>query len=221
MKNRLIAAVCMVFLCLGPSIASAEGNGLGIKASTLGAGVEFDKAINEYLGIRLGLNYFQYDSTVSVDDIEYDSSVNLQSGGAIVDWYPFAGAFRLTGGIMLNGNDGDVSATPDKPVYVGDTVYTPQQVGTLSGSFSFDTLAPYAGIGWTSNRDKGEGLSFAFDIGVLFQGAPSIDNYHASGPIADNPGFQLDIDKEVTKLEDDLDSFRYYPVVALTLMYRF
>jgi hypothetical protein len=94
-------------------------------------------------------------------------------------------------------------------------------IGTLSSSATFNALAPYAGVGWSSGTGKSGGLSFAFDIGILFQGSPSIENYHATGSVADDPAFQDDVDKEVAKLEDDLDSYKFYPVAALTLTYRF
>jgi hypothetical protein len=171
--------------------------------------------------MRLGFNYFQFDSDFTVGDIDYDSSVNLQTASAILDWYPLAGSFRLTGGIMYNGHEADFKATPNTPVTIGDTVYAPQIVGDLSGSVTFNAAAPYAGIGWSSGREKSEGLSVAFDIGVLFQGSPNIEDYQATGLLAGNPAFQAELNKEVAKIEDDLDSYKYYPVVALTLTYRF
>lgn len=221
MMNRLVITACLLLICVVPLTAAAGDSGVGIKASTLGAGVEYENQFHDNFGMRLGLNYFKYDSTISVDDIEYDSSVNLQSASAILDWYPSAGSFRLTGGIMLNGNDADIEATPNTPVTIGDNVYTPEMVGTLSSSATFNALAPYAGVGWSSGTGKSGGLSFAFDIGILFQGSPSIEDYHATGSVAGDPAFQDDVDKEVAKLEDDLDSYRFYPVAALTLTYRF
>ncbi|MDW7730779.1 MAG: hypothetical protein SCJ94_12395 [Bacillota bacterium] len=221
MLNRSVVAVCLALGLIVPSVAMAGNNGLGVKASTLGAGIEYERQFNEILGMRLGVNYFQIDSDFDVDDINYDASVDLQSASAVADWYPFAGAFRLTGGIMYNGNETDISATPSRPVTIGDLVFTPQMVGTLQGNVTFNKVSPYAGIGWTNGREKSEGLSIAFDIGVLFQGSPDIENYRATGPLAGNPVFEAELEKEVLKIEDELDSYRYYPVVALTLTYRF
>ena len=221
MMNRFTVAVCFAASILIPSFAMAGASGLGIKASTLGAGVEYERQFNENFGMRLGVNYFQFDTDFDVDDINYDSSVDLQSASAIVDWYPFEGAFRLSGGIMYDGNEFDISATPNKPVTLGDNEYTPAMIGTLSGSVDFNTTAPYAGIGWSSGRGINDGLSVEFDLGVLFQGSPDISDYRATGSLAGDPAFQNDLDREVTKIEDDLESYQFYPVVALTLTYRF
>lgn len=221
MKHRVALTVCLISLFIIPSIATAADNAVGVKASTLGAGIEYEKQINYNLGMRFGFNYFQFDSDFNVDDINYDSTIDLQSLSAILDWYPFASAFRISGGLMLNGNDGDFTATPDRPVIIGDTLYSAQMVGTLNGSISFNTLAPYLGIGWSGGRDLIEGLSLAFDVGVLFQGSPTIEDFQATGSLAGNSAFQSNLAWEKEKIQDDLDPYKYYPVIALTLMYRF
>ncbi len=221
MTKRFFVTSCLTVSLVAPSIAAAVTSGVGLKASTLGAGIEYEAQFNEYLGLRAGLNYFQFDSTLSVGDIEYDTDVTLQSLGGLVDWYPFGSVFRVTGGLMYNGNEGDIRATPDSPVIIGSTTYQPEEVGTLSSSVDFNSFAPYAGIGWSSNRETSQGLSVNFDVGILFQGSPNINNYQASGSITGDPSFQEDVNQEVAKLEDDLDSYKYYPVIAFTLLYRF
>ena len=218
--KRLAVFCAAVFLSI-PSIAAADGNGLGVKASTLGGGFEYERQLNEILGLRLGVNYLQADTDVDVNDINYAASADLQTASATLDWYPFAGVFRLSGGIMYNGNEADLSATPSRAVTIGDIVYAPEMIGSLNGSVTFNTVAPYVGIGWTSGRGMNSGLSVAFDIGVLYQGAPDVEDYYATGPLAGNQVFQAQLDREAAEIEDELDSYRYYPVVALTLVYRF
>ena len=221
MRYDLIVPLCLVMgaVCTVPS--NAANNSVGAKVSTLGAGIEYERQFNELFGMRMGVNYFQYDGDFTVDDIKYDTDVDLQTASALLDWYPFSGAFRLTGGVMYNGNEGDFSATPASPVTVGDVVFTPAQIGTLNGSVTFNSVAPYVGLGWSSGRDNKAGLSVSFDVGVLFQGAPNVEDYYATGLANSIPGFQAQLDREAAKIEDELDPYQYYPVVALTLMYRF
>jgi len=221
MRNYVIFTCCLALVGLLPITASAGSHGLALKGSTLGGGVEYEGTLGDYLGLRLGVNYLQFGTDFTAGDINYDADFNLQTASGLIDWYPLAGAFRVTAGVMLNGNDADISASPAAPVKIGDVVYNPQMVGSLDGSVNFNDIAPYAGIGWSSGRGNQAGLSVAFDIGVLFQGAPSIDNYHATGPLAGNPAFEAQLAKEVAKVEDELDPYQYYPVVALTLTYRF
>jgi len=221
MWNRFIIPACLA-ICAGvPSMAMAKDNGVGVKASTLGVGIEYERLLGENFGLRLGVNYFQLDGDFDVDLITYDASVDLQTASALVDWYPFAGIFRLTGGIMYNGNEADIASAPGIPVKIGDHVYTTEMLGTLRGTVTFNTLAPYAGIGWSSARQASAGFSVALDVGVLFQGSPDVEDFQATGPLAGIPGIQDVLDKEAARIEDELEPYEFYPVVDLTLTYRF
>lgn len=221
MKKIGIVTACLGLVTLLPAYASAGNAGMAVKASTLGGGVEIERTLSDNLGVRFGVNYFQIDGNVTAGDIKYDASVDLQTAGGFIDLYPFGGAFRLTAGVMYNGNEADITASPASAVTIGNTVYSPQLVGSLKGTVSFNDIAPYAGIGWSSGRGNQAGLSVAFDLGVLFQGSPSLDNYHATGPLAGNAYFQSQLDQEAGKVEDEIDEYQYYPVIALTLTYRF
>lgn len=221
MRNYVITACCLALIGFIPALATAGSNGVAVKGSTLGGGVEYERTFNDNLGFRLGVNYLQFDGDFTAGDIDYEADVNLQTASGLIDWYPLSGAFRFTAGVMLNGNDADITASPAGPITIGDVVYSPQMVGSLNGSVSFNDIAPYAGVGWSSGRGNQAGLSVAFDIGILFQGAPNIDDYHATGPLAGNPAFEAQLDKEIANLEDELDPYQYYPVVAFTLTYRF
>lgn len=221
MRNFVTAFCCLTLSGLFSCQAFAGDNGLAVKGSTLGGGIELERTLSDNLGVRLGANYLQFNGDFTAGDIDYESDVNLQTASGLVDWYPFGGAFRVTGGIMFNGNDADIEASPAGPVTIGNVVYSPQMVGSLKGKVTFNDIAPYAGLGWSSGRTNRSGLSVAFDIGILFQGAPSIEDYHATGPLAGNAAFEAQLAKEVAKVEDELDPYQYYPVVALTLTYRF
>ena len=55
---------------------------------------------------------------------------------------------------------------------------------------------------------------------VVFVGAPEVD-LTATGPVASDPGFQQDLAEEEQKVSDDLEPFKYYPIVSLGLTYQF
>ena len=82
---------------------------------------------------------------------------------------------------------------------------------------------------------QGSPLHFAFDIGVLIQGSTRID-LDASGTatvtdndsgvsttrnLATDPEVQMELQNEARNAEDDTKEFKYYPVISLTLGYRF
>lgn len=54
----------------------------------------------------------------------------------------------------------------------------------------------------------------------MFQGIPNVE-LTASGPIASIPTFQDDLNQEKQNIEDDVDSFTVYPMIAIGFCYRF
>ena len=99
----------------------------------------------------------------------------------------------------------------------------------------FNDLAPYLGVGWSSNRGSA-GFGFGAEIGALYQGAPRLS---ASGKIGDcafsvpksgkaevcnaPPGTALaaDLEKEHKELRKSLKNFTIYPVASVSIFYRF
>lgn len=219
-------------------------NGLGIAArvSTLGLGVEAIKSLHKRVNVRVQGNFFDYDQSVDEDGIRYDGKLKLQTLGALLDVYPFAGVpaigrLRFSAGAYSNGNEIDLKANCRSQCEVGDVTVSSansSQNPQLTGAADFDSFAPYLGLGF-GNAMRGLPFHFAFDVGVLFQGAPKI-NLGASGiatvrdnntgatttrNLATDPDFQSQLRKESRNAEDDAKEFKYYPVVSLTIGYRF
>lgn len=197
------------------------GPGFGVHASTLGLGAEFNFTANPYLVVRFDYNYYNdYSYNTTKDDINYDAHLHLQNYGAALDWHPMAGVFLLSLGVFRDNNHIDAVAQPS-PVYViNGHSYPTSLIGQLDGHITFNTLAPYLGIGWNTLGSTDKGLGFEFGVGVFYQGSPKV-SLQASGPIASVPGASQDVQAEQARLQDQWNSYRYYPVVNLGLVFRF
>jgi len=115
----------------------------------------------------------------------------------------------------------DLDGTPNKITKIGDIEYTPEQIGELSGSVRFNNWAPYIGLGYgNAVLDADKTWGFVFDIGVMWQGSPSIA-LSANGTLADNPIFQQNLAKQENDIQDDADVFRIYPVLSFGISYQF
>jgi len=224
MKRCFIVVLVGAFLVLVVgSVAYADSGRFAVSAkpiSTLGLGVEGTARILPKLNARLGINYYPYTYDEEEDDVDYDIDMNLFSGSALLDWHPFAGVFRISAGLVLNRNELDMEARPTGFVEIGDQEYAPAEVGTLSGDVDFRSVAPYVGIGWGNAVGEDKRWGFVCDLGIVFQGSPDAD-LAATGPIASDPTFQADLAKEEENLEDDLDFFKYYPVISFGISYKF
>ena len=222
-KAQSFATIMVGILLLsGTPSVDAEGLSLGLKATTLGAEVDGEYAFNPSFGARVGVRYFTYDYNDDVSDIEYDVDLELLSVSALLDWHPFQGSFRISAGVMYNGNEADATGKPNAngTYQIGDTTYPAAAVGTLDGNIDFNKFAPYVGLGWDTSFGKKKAFGFLFEIGAMFQGSPNVD-LTASGPIASDPTFQQNLNQEKQNIEDDIDSFTIYPMIAIGFCYRF
>ncbi|HEX2666905.1 MAG TPA: hypothetical protein VHP13_00875 [Gammaproteobacteria bacterium] len=203
-----------------PCAAGASDFGLDAHAGTLGLGAELNYTINPYFTARVNFNNYTYSYDSKKEQIDYNFDLKLSSYAAMVDVHPFQGIFRVTGGLVGNNNKVDAVAVPSGTYTINGTTYSASQVGTLSGLITFNSTAPYLGLGWSSLGSTSTGLGFSFDVGVLMQGSPKV-KLSANGPIANNSQFQSDLAAEQAKVQDDVNSFKTYPVIALGLTYRF
>jgi len=219
MVRKTIIAITVLLSVLTPTVY-AQNFSIVVKGSTLGAGVEAETAFSRAIGGRVGVNYFTYGYSGTEDDIDYDFDLGLMSVTALLDWHPFKGSFRISGGVIYNGNNLDAKAKTSATYDIGDTTYTGAELGTLKGKIDFNTIAPYLGIGWDTSFGKKNAFGFIFEAGAIYQGSPQVD-LSADGPIASDPTFQEDLSKEEDNLQDDLEKFTVYPVVAIGVSYRF
>lgn len=216
----ILLPIMTVLLVSGPASAQFDALSVGAKAGTLGVGGEVTTNLLPQLNVRGSYQWLDLSVNADIEDIHYNADVELSNPMLLLDWYPFDGALRLTGGVLFNGSDVALSGTPAEPVEIGNTIYLPSQIGTLRGEADFDEIAPYVGIGWGNPLSEDGHWSLSVDLGVAFIGSPNV-TLSATGPFATDPAFQQNLAEEEEDIEDELDKFRFYPVLSLALCYRF
>ncbi len=214
MLRFFITALCLLI----SASAFADGPGVIVKAGTLGAGLDIGWALNESFGTRLSINGYSTDDTFTESDIEYKADLDLATAGVLLDWHPFRGVFRLTAGAYANKNELSATAQATSGTFVINGVtYNASDVGSLSGLFEFDSVSPYVGFGF--GRMWKSGFKITGDIGVLYQ-KPDVRLTVVCGvglPAPTCAQLQSDVAAEQTQLSDELDDYRFYPVVAIGL----
>ena len=203
-----------------PGAAYASDFGLDAHASTLGFGGELNYSINSFLTARVDFNRYNHTYNTTKEQINYDFNLHLQTAGVLVDLHPFAGTFRITAGYFNNKNDIGAVATPQSSYTINGHTYSNTQLTSLSGDISFKSGVPYVGFGWSTLGTTSTGLGIEFDVGALLQGTPTAQ-LTAKGSVTSNSTFQSDLAAEQGKLQNDVNSFKAYPVVSLGLAYRF
>ncbi len=216
MKYYAMVLACgLMLFCTGNAVA---GLGIAGRASTQGFGVEVTKSMIPTVNVRGGAYFFNYDLDLTKSDVKYAFDLKLRSVSLLLDVHPFpSSGFRLSGGVMFNGNKVDLVGESQGTYEIGNKTYTGAQIGSLIGKMTFRSAAPYAGIGW-GNATKSR-VGFALDLGVAFQGAPDV-NLSATGPVAADPTFQAELQKEEQEIKDNVDELKYYPVVSVGLSFK-
>ena len=231
------ALLSSAFPLMAASLGEKLGNGAayaGLHGGTLGVGVNAGYDISNDLAIRGLVNYFNLDFDKKKAGNEYKGEVDLRSVGLVLDWHPFWGAFRVSGGAFLNDNRLSAS-TEGVDLGIGLGEYN----ADLNFRMDFAKTAPYLGIGWTSGRGRG-GLGFTADIGALIRSAPRVSaNGQAEGcefAVSSDGAAEVDcsgiagvvagelrnnLEREHRELREDLDKLKFYPVVSLGVSYRF
>ena len=221
MRLKVILAVACMAIMTETTVQADDGKlAIAGKAGTLGLGGEVSANIFQDLNLRLGVGAFSFDHDSTISDVDYNINVDLLTFPLLVDWYPFHNAFHLSGGIILNETDIDLRAKSSSTVTVGGLTYTASQAGTLYGNVSFNRVAPYVGIGWGNPFGQSRRWGLLCDLGVAFTGSPDV-SLSATGPYATDPTFITNLAKEQQDVQDKADNFKLYPVLSLSLYYRF
>ncbi len=216
---------CCLSLLAAPNCFAGQGDvQVALKGGTLGVGAEIGIGLTDSIIIRGGADYLKFNFDSTIDQVDYNMEPELKNASLLLDWHPFANGFRLTGGVFLNDNEINVDGTYRKdliPVqyqqYAGLT-----DLAHVKGTVDFNTFAPYAGLGWSSNHGE-KGWGVAFDLGIMFQGEPKVSDLHAESPfgLENQPEVVRFLDEQKRAIEDDLDEFQYYPVATINLTYNF
>jgi len=209
--------------------------GIGVKVSTLGVGIEAATPLAEKFNVRGGFNMFRFSRSITNDGIPYTGQLQFQSAEAHLDWFPFWGIHVSPGLLLYNGNQ--LTATAAVPggntFSVGGTSYEsdPLNPVTGTGKLNFMKVAPSImfGVGNLIPR-SGRHYSFLFEVGAVYQGSARVALNLAGNvcqtdgsncvPTSD-PTVQANIQAQQTKIQNDINPYRFFPVISLGVGFNF
>lgn len=223
---------------LGPekTVAHNAPFAFSLKMSTLGAGIEFARPIATHSNLRAQFYTFIYGRPVNSDGITYNVNLTLRSLQVNYDWFPFHGRFHISPGLVVyDGNQAtaNLSVPAGQPVgFATNTVSSPKDPIHGDASIRYRRVAPAFLVGWGNPiRRKPHHFSVSVDLGVIFLGQPKL-TFDLSGSGCDAGGLGCspidttaagvsDIANEQSKINGDISSLRYYPVVSIGFGYAF
>lgn len=219
----------LLAIALMASLPVHADSALNATVGTTGLGLEWSRALHPKLRVRGVLSYVTFDQDETEDGIDYSIELDSANAGALIDWHPFSGGFRVSTGLIATSFGLDLESTSSQSEFdVGDTTYTSDNL-KLNGEAEFNPVAPYFGFGWASSLSD-SGMYFSGELGVLYIGDPKL-TFTASGQVSEgggpvfdvstSPQFQSDLEAERQQLEDDIEGFSLWPVLNIGIGYRF
>ncbi|MEC5159780.1 MULTISPECIES: hypothetical protein [unclassified Janthinobacterium] len=220
-KTTLSVLLAGVF---SAGLVQAE-TGVTAELGSTGVGAHLSVPLQANLNVRVGANYLNYSYNANTSDVDYDFKMKLRTVDALLDFFPMNNGFRVSAGLVYNGNKIDAHGKPagTGTYTINGHTYLATSVGTLDGNVDFRKSAPYLGIGWGNAAAPGKGWGFSSDFGVMFQGSPStsLKNNHCVAPTQVCTQLAADIVAENAKLTDEASDFKLYPVIRFGASYRF
>ncbi len=193
-------------------------------AGTTGLGGGIAATFGAYFGARIGYTSYEY----TVDDLEesdltFDGKAEIGGIHALLDWHPFGGNFRLSAGAIENASL-SARVQPMAGTYtLNGTSYSADDIGDATGAAEYESISPYAGLGFGRALSRDGRFAFSADLGVVFTGSPEVE-LNVSCRIQNAmrcAQIQEDAAAEEAQLQDEADQLEYWPVLSLGLSYKF
>ncbi|MFK5976116.1 MAG: hypothetical protein QM493_06375 [Sulfurovum sp.] len=196
-----------------------------LKVGTLGVGVDFAIPLTQSLFLRLNVNGAKFDIDTSRESVNYSSTVELLTAGAILDYYPYSdNQFRVSAGAYYYANKVTSHGTPDIGNYnIGGTIYTSAELGSVDVTLDFPQFAPYIGIGY-GGKERSKGWNWGIDVGVMYHGDGDLGmSVNRSATIKDARYTTILTDAQIERknMEDEIRAIPIYPVIMIGLTYSF
>jgi hypothetical protein len=218
---------------IAPELRPFRSWAVGFRASTLGLGVEFATPLAGRINLRSSFNLFAFNDPYSMDGLNYDARIHLQSSQTTLDW--FVGGFHISPGFLYvrNAMSAPVFVGPGKTFVLGTQTFLNSVDDPVTGSSYVifpRTIAPLLLLGYGNLLPRsGEHLSLPIEVGVAYTGAAQI-NLDLNGTacvtngcvnFSQNADAQKFLKQEINILNEDLKHYPVFPIVSLGLAYRF
>lgn len=215
MKHTVASLALAVLLVPGATQAADHAIGeswVAPQFGTLGVGLEVGTRWNDRWGARGSIN------GVAMRFVHHDRKSDLHNrlallnAGGTLDYYPYEGDFRLSGGVRLSANriEGRVRNAHQKQRFNGGTLTVIVEDPLTRYTVRQNALQPYLGIGYSKTIN--ERVTLDVDFGALYTGTPGLKVRSE----AERFGFtERQIEREIDRARNRLSSYRFMPVVQL------
>jgi len=224
--------------CSAQSSGDVPKFGLAVGAGSLGAGVEGAVSVLHHSNVRFGVNYFSYSlsGTYSNDNLGYSGKLRLASAEALWDQY-LAGPVHISAGALIYDGfqgtgsihvPGGGSFSLNGVSYISDASDPVTGTGMISSRkvapevlLGFGNLVPRSSRHFTVNVDLGVAFQGSLNAQLNLGGSVCAPQGAGCAPVSAQPMVQANVVAEQSRINNSLAPFKYYPVVRLSIGYKF
>jgi hypothetical protein len=240
-----------------PSVQQGSVNGgpfsriaIGGSFNTLGPGIQVTTNLADHFNLRATGNAFRYSTNFNTNGFNANAKMSMTNASLAGDIYPFHRGFRVSPGLMLVNNNriaaNAVAAGGTSFSFDGTTYYSANANAatgatpmTVNGGIGLNSTRPAFTLttGWGNTIPRNGHLSFPFEVGVAFIGAPSVNVALAGWACQDQAQtqcgnmqdatnataqqVQTSLAAQITKWKSDLNPLRTYPILSFGVAYSF
>lgn len=208
-KSAILAVCATVALTL-PAAGEDRVKGLGFEAgvSTLGGYVAPKYQFSDQVSGRVPLYIGSRTFSDKVEGNTVNGKLDAASSAIMADFHPFAGAFRVSGGLGLSGYS--ISGTISNPVFNNNT-YNATVDATVKQT---NDVVPVIAVGYVRSFDNG--------FGVMAELGAKLGSYSLSASDANIPApLKAQFNADVARTNEDLKKNSLTPFLTVGLSYRF
>lgn len=193
------------------------GFGFGLNLSSNGPGVDLAKSFGKKgrLAIRVAGNYLttklsNMEVPIDKTKLVLNADIKMGSIGAIVDFHPFANAFKISAGYSVIMTELQGTALVKDSVQQGDIMISPQEVGQINIGLTMKPSA-YIGLGFGRAVPR-KRLGFTFEVGAYYIKQPTL-SFKVTGMLEPTSS-------QESVLQGNLSGLSWLPVVNFGLNFR-
>ncbi len=217
MIRQAAAAAFAAALAALPAAARADlfsSVSYGVQASTIGHGITLEKPLLYDFSVRIQTGALSSSQQFNYDGTPFTSTTHYNHVAVIADYRPYAGRYRISGGLIM-GSDGvdNVSHPDSSTIRVGNGLYPTSGTGIVSTHLRYGKPSVYAGVGTGTGLIRG--LALTFDVGAIVRnGSVTVAT---TGPLAaQSAAFRADLNR----LAAEQRTHVVVPVLSIGLVYR-
>ncbi|MCI5045040.1 MAG: hypothetical protein MRY72_10115 [Aquisalinus sp.] len=201
----------------------SEGRAAGaFSGGTTGVTLEVKAKLRSTLVARSGVSWLNFElNGEELDGITYDSQIDINTLSMAADYHPFKNPWMMSVGLYMGKRELSLNSRITDNVVIGGQTFTPGEVGEIVGVAAMDDIATFIGLGWDNTFYTQKKWSYFVRGGITVSGSPNIELTSVGGTLSNNPALISELEAEEASVQEDIDEYKFYPILEAGASYRF